>query len=99
INPLRRRLTWSRLRKQQSKNRSQNQTNVHHDLLCFSVERATSSALKTGDPFRVVQRESSSRPQHAEVHLRRHHIFDNGYVEGIVSGYPIRQTKYIRTIS
>jgi hypothetical protein len=73
------RLTRSTLCEQQRKNGSGKKTNLHHDLLCFSIER-NKDALKTGVSFRVSERDDSSRTKHAGPAIDQAFPYNDGIV-------------------
>ena len=77
------------LREQHDKNWNHTHTNFHHDLLCFSLKRASRSALKTGVSFRVMRHNDSPRPEHAEVHSQKA-ANNDGTSKGPSGSQPLR---------
>src|SRR5258708_6381512 len=78
------------MREQQNKNGTCNKTNVHHDLLCFSVKRRNQGAEDRGS-FRVMRREDSLTSRTRRSSFAKRHSLDNGKSKGERDGAPSDQ--------
>jgi hypothetical protein len=66
------------VREQQNKDGTCNKTNVHHDLLCFSLERGEEQRKDKGFPFALCSAKKRITPENTpKLFCKKRHI-DNG---------------------